>query len=97
MVLTDPVLGNVAVPWFGTSGMSGGQHPYVYSGGLDCGMTMAHRDPERCLSRYWTFTKDEVPMAGASESQGIFALGLHKDQNGRLARGSGRRRLLRSG
>src|SRR6202000_1607605 len=26
--------------------------------------------------------KDEVPMAGASESQGIFALGLHKDQNG---------------
>lgn len=82
MVLTDPVLGNVTVPWFGTSGMSGGQHPYVYSGGLDCGMTMAHRDPERCLSRFWTFTKDEVPMAGASESQGIFALGLHKDQNG---------------
>ncbi|HEY3990577.1 MAG TPA: glycosyl hydrolase [Acidobacteriaceae bacterium] len=82
MVLTDPVLGNVAVPWFGTSGMSGGQHPYVYSGGLDCGMEMAHRNPERCLARYWTFAKDEVPMAGASESQGIFALGLYKDQSG---------------
>jgi hypothetical protein len=82
MVVTDPVLGNVAAPWFGTSGMSGGQHPYVYSGGLDCGMTMAHRNPERCLSRFWSFTKDEVPMAGASDSQGIFALGLHKDQNG---------------
>jgi hypothetical protein len=82
MVLTGPVLGNVAAPWFGTSGMSGGQHPFVYSGGLDCGMEMAHRNPERCLARFWTFAKDEVPIAGASESQGIFALGLHKDQNG---------------
>ncbi len=82
MVLTDPVLGNVAVPWFGTSGMSGGQHPYVYSGGLDCGMEMAHRNPARCLAQSWTFAKDEVPMAGASESQGIFALGLNKDQSG---------------
>jgi hypothetical protein len=82
MVLTGPVLGKVAAPWFGTSGMSGGQHPYVYSGGLDCGMEMAHRNPERCLARFWTFAKDEVPMAGASESQGIFALGLYKDQNG---------------
>jgi hypothetical protein len=82
MVLTDPVLGSVAVPWFGTSGMSGGQHPYVYSGGLDCGMNMAHTNPERCLARYWTFSKDEVPMAGASDSQGIFALGTYKDQSG---------------
>jgi photosystem II stability/assembly factor-like uncharacterized protein len=82
MVLTDPVLGDVAVPLFGTSGMSGGQHPYVYSGGIDCGMTMAHKDPERCLSQYWTFSKDEVPMAGASETQGIFAVGMHKGQNG---------------
>ncbi|HEX4583006.1 MAG TPA: hypothetical protein VH139_13170, partial [Acidobacteriaceae bacterium] len=82
MVLVGPVLGNVWAPWFGTSGMSGGQHPYVYSGGLDCGMEMAHRNPEGCLARFWTFAKDEVPMAGASESQGIFALGLHRDQNG---------------
>lgn len=82
MVLTDPVLRDVAVPWFGTSGMSEGQHPYVYSGGLDCGMGMAHRNPERCLAEFWTFAKDEVPMAGASESQGIFALGLNKDQSG---------------
>jgi photosystem II stability/assembly factor-like uncharacterized protein len=84
LALTDPVLGDVTAPWFGTSGMSGGQHPYVYSGGLDCGMTMAHRNPERCLARYWTFAKDEVPMAGASESQGIFALGLRKGQDGAL-------------
>src|ERR1700760_2462683 len=84
MVLTGPVLGDVWAPWLGTSGMAGGQHPYVYSGGLDCGMEMAHRSPERCLARYWTFQKDEVPMAGASESQGIFALGLRKDQSGAL-------------
>ena len=84
MVLTGPVLGDVWVPWFGTSGTTGGQHPYVYSGGVDCGMEMAHRNPERCLARYWTFQKDEVPMAGASESQGIFALGLRKDQSGAL-------------
>jgi photosystem II stability/assembly factor-like uncharacterized protein len=84
MVLTGPVMGDVWVPWFGTSGMAGGQHPYVYSGGLDCGMEMAHKNPERCLARYWTFQKDEVPIAGSSESQGIFALGLRKDQSGAL-------------
>jgi hypothetical protein len=48
-------------------------------------MHMAHTDPERCLSRFWTFEKDEVPMAGASETQGIFALGLRKDQGGEWA------------
>jgi hypothetical protein len=47
-------------------------------------MAMAHTNPERCLARYWTFQKDEVPMAGASQSQGIFALGLRKDQSGAL-------------
>ena len=78
--------------------MSGGQHPYVYSGGLDCGMNMAHTNPEQCLTRYWTFRKGEVPMAGSSESQGIFALRLYRmDQDGSPACGSGRRRLLRSG
>jgi photosystem II stability/assembly factor-like uncharacterized protein len=89
MVLVGPVLGKVSVPWFGTSGfgasgMSGGQHPYVYSGGLDCGMTMAHTNPERCLTQFWSFEKAEVPMAGASESQGIFALGLRQDSGGSL-------------
>jgi photosystem II stability/assembly factor-like uncharacterized protein len=76
MVLIGPVMGKVWAPWFGTSGVSGGQHPYVYSGGLDCGMNMAHTNPERCLTQFWTFEKAEVAMAGASESQGIFALGL---------------------
>lgn len=84
VALTGPVLGEVWAPWFGTSGMSGGQYPYVYSGGLDCGMTMAHNNPARCLARYWTFQKDEVPMAGSSQSQGIFALGLRKDQSGAI-------------
>ncbi len=79
LALTDPVLGKVAAPWFGTSGMSGGRHPYVYSGGLDCGMETAHRNPEICLTRAWTFQQQEVPMAGASASQGVFALGLRKD------------------
>ena len=84
MVLTDPVLGPVAVPWFGTSGMSGGQHPYVYSGGIDCGMNLAHTNPELCLTRYWSFQREEVPMAGASASQGIFALSMHKDASGQV-------------
>jgi photosystem II stability/assembly factor-like uncharacterized protein len=84
MVLVGPVMGNVWASWFGTSGMSGGQHPYVYSGGLDCGMNMAHTNPERCLARHWTFEKAEVPMAGSSESQGIFALGLQQDHDGGL-------------
>ena len=84
MVLVGPVMGKVSAPWFGTSGMSGGQHPYVYSGGLDCGMNMAHTNPERCLTRYWTFEKAEVPMAGASQSQGIFALGLQQAKDGSL-------------
>ena len=47
-------------------------------------MTMAQNNPARCLSRYWSFHNEEVPMAGTSESQGIFALGLRKDQSGAL-------------
>lgn len=72
------------VPWFGTSSMSGGQHPYVYSGDLTCTMEMAHRNPELCLSRNLGFTHAEVPMAGGSGSQGVFALALHKDDDGTL-------------
>lgn len=84
MVLIGPVMGDVSAPWFATSGTTGGAHPYVFSGGLDCGMQMAHQNPEQCLERYWTFDKAEVPMAGASESQGIFALGLRQERDGML-------------
>jgi hypothetical protein len=70
------------VPWFGTSGMSGGQHPYVYSGDLKCTMEIAHRNPELCLSRDLSFPHGEVPMAGASASQGIFALAQRTDEAG---------------
>lgn len=85
MVLVGPVLGTVSMPWFGTSGATGGQHPYVFSGGVNCGAEMANHNPERCLTRYWTFQKTEVPMAGASESQGIFALGIRQEKDGILA------------
>ena len=84
MYLVGPALGNVFMPWFGTSGTTGGEHPYVFSGGVDCGMEMAHRNPQQCLTRYWTFQKTEVPMAGASESQGIFALGMRQESDGTL-------------
>ena len=83
MILTDTDSG-LAAPWFGTSGMSGGQHPYVYSGDLKCTMEMVHRNPELCLSRNLTFGAEEVPMAGSSASQGVFALGLRRDDNGQL-------------
>jgi photosystem II stability/assembly factor-like uncharacterized protein len=84
MVLVGPVLGMVSMPWFGTSGSTGGEHPYLFAGGVDCGMTMAHQNPERCLTGYWTFQKTEIPMAGASESQGIFALGMRQERDGIL-------------
>ncbi len=81
MVLAGGVAG-LPVPWFGTSGMSGGEHPYVYSGDLSCAMEMAQRNPELCLSRSLHLTPQEVPMAGAKASAGVFALGLRKDAAG---------------
>ncbi len=82
LVLTDPLAGEVATPWFATSGASGIQHPFVYTGGLDCTADRVQRAPESCLSHHWTFSREEVPMAGTSEAQGIFALGVHKDGSG---------------
>ena len=83
MALTGPVLGQVFVPWFGTSGVSGGSGPFVYTGGIDCTMGAAHSNPHgnprSCLSRNWSFEKKAVPLAGGSESAGIFALGLRQD------------------
>lgn len=84
MALTDAGPSGLPLPWFGTSGMSGGHHPYVYSGSLNCNEEMAHRNPELCLTRYFSFTHDEVPLAGASASQGIFALGVRKDESGHV-------------
>jgi photosystem II stability/assembly factor-like uncharacterized protein len=84
MVLTGPALGSVWVPLFGTSGAPGGSSPYVYSGGLDCGMEMARSNPGRCLSRYWSFNRVAVPMAGAGESEGVFALGVRQDKAGQI-------------
>ena len=76
MVLTEPVLGAVAIPWFGTSGASGASSPFVYVGGIDCTMSAARSNPRSCLNRDWSFDKQAVPLAGGSESAGIFALGL---------------------
>lgn len=81
MVLTGPVMGQVSVPWFGTSGVSGGSGPFVYTGGIDCTMGVAHSNPRSCLNRDWSFERQEVPMAGGSESAGIFALGLRQDSS----------------
>jgi hypothetical protein len=84
----------LSVPWFGTSGfgtsgagtgdVSGGGHPYVYSGDLKCTMEMAHRNPELCLTRSLDFPHVEVPMAGAGVTQGVFALALRSDAEGTL-------------
>lgn len=72
MVLTGPVLGPVWAPWFGTSGPGG---PFVYRGGIDCTMGIAHSDPEACLSR-WDFGRGKLPMAGTNASSGVFSLAL---------------------
>ncbi len=79
MALTGPVLGQVFVPWFGTSGVSGGSGPFVYTGGIDCTMGAAHSNPRSCLNRNWNFEKQTVPLAGGSDSAGVFALGLRQD------------------
>jgi hypothetical protein len=84
MVLLGPVLGPVYVPWFGTSGASGTTGAFVYTGGLDCagstgGAGVAHTNLRSCLNRDWSFEKHQVPMAGGSQTAGIFALGLRSD------------------
>ena len=77
IALIGPVLGPVTVPWIGTSGPEG---PFLLQGGIDCGMEMAHRDPEACLEHY-DFQRIKLPMAGDSASAGIFSLGLNVRMN----------------
>ncbi len=78
MVLSGPALGPVYIPWFGTSGVSGGAGPFVYTGGIDCTMGTAHSNPSACLNRNWEFEKHDVPLASGSESAGVFAVGLRQ-------------------
>lgn len=70
MVLTGPVLGPVCAPWFGTGGPDG---PWVYSGGVDCTMGLAHSQPESCL-QHWVFERAKLPMSGENASSGVFSL-----------------------
>lgn len=88
MLLAESESG-LSVPWFGTSGfgtsgVNGVEHPYVYSGDLKCTMEMAYRNPELCLSRDLSFAHVAVPMAGADGSQGVFALATRKDSAGNV-------------
>ena len=77
MVLVGPVLGPVTVPWIGTSGPEG---PFMLQGGIECGMEMAHSNPEACLN-YFDFQRSKLPMAGDNTSSGVFALALHFQLN----------------
>jgi hypothetical protein len=76
LTLAGPVLGVINAPWFGTSGPGGA---YVFRGGIDCTMGIAHDHPEECLEQ-WTFSHDKLPLAGDNSSSGVFSVGiLHGD------------------
>jgi hypothetical protein len=74
LALSEPVLGPITVPWIGTSG------PFVFTGGIECGMEMAHRDPEACL-KYYDFQQNKLPLAGNNASSGVFSLALSNRKN----------------
>ncbi|AXC14959.1 Glycosyl hydrolase [Acidisarcina polymorpha] len=78
LALAGPILGPVNAPWFGTSGPGGA---YVYSGGIDCGMGMAHEHPEECL-KHWEFDRTAVPLVGESVTEGVFAVGVRYGETG---------------
>lgn len=73
--------GTVHVPWIGTGGPGGA---LVLNGGIDCGMEQAHRDPDSCLS-HWDFQQQTVPLAGSTNSAGVFSLAMQTTENGPLA------------
>ena len=70
LALAGPILGAVNAPWFGTSGPGGA---YVYTGGIDCTMGVAHADPAACL-KHWSFDRNKLPLAGENSSSGVFSL-----------------------
>lgn len=70
LALAGPVLGVINAPWFGTSGPGGA---YVFRGGIDCTMGVAHDNPQECL-KHWTFDKEKLPLAGDNSSSGVFSV-----------------------
>ncbi len=67
--------GAIHTPWIGLSGPGGAQ---VLSGGLSCGMETAHHDPTACF-RFWDFQPMPVPLAGGSDTAGVFSLHMQGD------------------
>ncbi len=72
------------MPWFGTSGVSGGAGPFVYAGSVNCPEQISHKDPAACLSREWRFARAGVPIAGGTQSAGVFSLGIREDAQGAM-------------
>lgn len=78
MVLVGPVFGKISAPWLATGGLGG---PFIYRGGIDCTMSIAHSHPEQCLNN-WTFDKDQIPITGNSSAAGVFSLALYPQHQG---------------
>jgi hypothetical protein len=87
LALIGPVIkgphGPVSVPWIATGGPGGA---VVLAGGIDCGMEMAHSNPEECL-RHFDFTQEAVPVSGGSASAGVFSIAVVGSQGTGVQRG----------
>ncbi len=77
LTLIGPVLGPITVPWIAAGGIDG---PLLLMGGIECGMEMAHRDPNACL-KYYDFSRSKPPIAGGKESAGIFSVSVPATEN----------------
>ncbi len=77
LVLGGPVYRAVNIPWIATTGTATGtEGAMVLEGELaNCSM---HQTERTCLSAY-DFTSLPLPIAGASQSQGVFSLAVLQD------------------
>ncbi len=82
LALGGPKVAGVPMPWFATSGVSGGAGPFVYAGSVTCAAEVLQKNPSSCLSREWHFAKAGVPVAGGASSAGVFSLAFRQDASG---------------
>jgi hypothetical protein len=85
MVLQDPVLKDVGLPWLGTGSAQAPdgtwRGPYVLHPDFDCDVKTGESQPEKC-DDHLKFKKEQVPIAGGSDAAGVFSLDIRYDHGG---------------
>ena len=80
LMIVAPKPGVMNIPWIGTGGPG---KALVLQGGINCTMGIAHSNPEECM-RHLSFSRNLVPLTGATTSQGVFSLAVRTGDMGEI-------------